>query len=237
MERLLARARAAAARGEYGRAIDNAYAALLRRLDGDGLIEIHPSRTNGDYVRRLRDNPKLNQDVRRIVGDVERVQFGDAPPSEPAYLNVLQHVLPLVARALLPAAWVLGVSVALSCKPKLTNDEYADMSPSGTEAIVEAMKADGFKIRHRLERLSALDRPLTLVLRPETALDEATWKHLLGWVRKGGHLLAAGVSPLPDGPHPACRGRPRRADQSGDKTTAVAGGCDATSPERGVGTG
>jgi hypothetical protein len=198
VERLLSRARAAAACGDYGRAIDDAYAALLRRLDGDGLIEIHPSRTNGDYVRRLRDKPQLRREVRGVVGDVEQVQFGSAPPSETAYQKVLEKVLPLVARALLPVALFLGFSAALSCKPRGGNDEYADMSPSGTEAIVETMKAAGFKIRHRVERLTALNRPLTLVLRPETVLDEPTWSYLLAWVRRGGHLLVAGVSPLPD---------------------------------------
>ena len=62
VQRLIARARGHAARGDHARAIDDAYAALLRRLDGDGLIEIHPSRTNGDYVRRLRKRPSMRNE-------------------------------------------------------------------------------------------------------------------------------------------------------------------------------
>ncbi|MEA2700939.1 MAG: hypothetical protein QOI66_5210, partial [Myxococcales bacterium] len=43
VDRLLARARAAAARGDYVAAVDDLYAALLRRLEGDGHVRIHPS--------------------------------------------------------------------------------------------------------------------------------------------------------------------------------------------------
>ena len=72
-------ANSAAAHGDFARAVDDTYAALLRRLDGDGLIEIHPSRTNGDYVRRLGDRPELRAAVREIVREVEGVQFGMMP--------------------------------------------------------------------------------------------------------------------------------------------------------------
>ena len=54
VERLLARARAAAARGDFVAALSDRRAALLRRLEGDGHVRIHPSATNGDYVRELR---------------------------------------------------------------------------------------------------------------------------------------------------------------------------------------
>ncbi len=131
VDRLLARARAAAARGDYARAVDDAYAALLRRLDGDGLIEIHPSRTNGDYVRRLGSydggsapkppltagRPDLKEEVRSIARDVEGVQFGATPPSEPVFRSVLERVLPLVGRALALALVFFGLSVGLSCAP------------------------------------------------------------------------------------------------------------------------
>src|SRR5690606_23799267 len=53
VDRLLARARQAAERGDFAAAVRDAYAALLRKLDRDGLIEVHRSKTNGDYRRAL----------------------------------------------------------------------------------------------------------------------------------------------------------------------------------------
>jgi hypothetical protein len=201
VDRLLARARAAAERGEYGRAVDDCYAALLRRLDGDGLIEIHPSRTNGDYVRALGDRPDLKGAVKDIVRDVEGVQFGDKAPSEPLFRSVLARVVPLVSRGLALALVFLGLSVALSCTPHDgggDDEGRPDTSPSGTQALIEAFEKHGVKMRRRNEPLSQLDRPLALVLLPEASLDEAAWKDVLAWVKtKGGRLVLAGVSPLP----------------------------------------
>ena len=200
VERLLSRARAAADRGDYARAVDDAYAALLRRLDGDGLIEIHPSRTNGDYVRTLRDRPDLRGPVGSIVRDVEGVQFGATAPSESVFRSVLERVIPLVSRALVLALTFLGLSVAFSCTPHDGDDAGAsDASPSGTQAIVEVLNKHGLKVRHRGEAIAKLEHPLALVLLPGVVLDDAQWKILLAWVEdQGGRLVIAGVSKLPD---------------------------------------
>jgi hypothetical protein len=200
VERLLARARALAARGEYARAIDDTYAALLRRLDGDGLIDIHPSRTNGDYVRQLRDRPELRSAVRDIVGEVERVQFGATAPSEGAFRSVIARVAPLVGRALGAALLCLGLSAVLSCSPHQSDggDLHADTSPSGTQAIRSMLGRRGIKVTQRSAPLEQVDQPGTLVLLPGVEPDEATWAHLLAWVHdKGGSLIIAGPEVLP----------------------------------------
>ncbi|WP_437869642.1 DUF4350 domain-containing protein [Sorangium sp. So ce363] len=203
VQRLLARARSHASRGDHARAIDDAYAALLRRLDGDGLIEIHPSRTNGDYVRSLRERPDLNGAMRSIVRDVEGVQFGVTPPSEPIFRAVMDRVVPLVSRALALAFVAFGLSAALSCiscTPHAGGDEGGgDRSPSGTQAVLEVLDEQGFKARRRGEALAAPDRALALVVLPGATIDDATWKDLFAWVSdKGGTLFLAGLPRLPD---------------------------------------
>lgn len=201
VERLLERARAAAARGEHARAVDDAYAALLRRLDGDGLIEIHPSRTNGDYIRDLRERVELRGAVRGIVRDVERVQFGDTPASERTSREVLERVVPLVARALSALLLCFGSSAVLSCVPHVeAGSADAPTSPSGRQAVVELLGERGVEVKRRAEPLGKLAGPTTVVLLPGVQPDDATWEHLLAWVQdQGGRLILAGAHPLPAG--------------------------------------
>lgn len=200
VDRLLARARAAAARGEYARAIDDVYAALLRRLDADGRIDIHPSRTNGDYVRQLRDHASLRGPVREVVKEVERLHFGATAPSERAYRAVLDRVVPIVSRAAAIALFCLGLSAVISCSPVAAADARSDgvaITPSGTQALLDLLTEHKFEVKRRSETLDKLTETKTLVLLSGASLDAATWAHLLSWVDDGGRLVLAGVASLP----------------------------------------
>lgn len=197
VERLLDRARRAASRGDYRAAIDDAHAALLRRLDGDGLIDIHPSRTNGDYVRALGERPELKRAVREVVRDVERVQFGDAAPTEPLFRAVLDRVVVIAGRGLVIALLSVGLSSALSCvgAPSGGGSE-GDTSPSGSQALVEVLSKQGITTRYRVEPLGAVQGARTLVILRGAEVDAAAWAHLAAWVRDdGGRLVLAGVDP------------------------------------------
>nr|WP_240807427.1 DUF4350 domain-containing protein [Polyangium spumosum] len=203
--RLLARARVAAQRGAFGPAIDDVYAALLRRLDGDGLIEIHASRTNGDYVRTLRrDRPEIASDVRTIVADVESVQFGSRAPSAEAFARIHDRVVPLVSRALSALAVLLGLSATLSCGRVAALDESdgafrGDTSPSGTHALGAVLGAYGIDLRHRRDPLDKLpdEDDATLVLLPDLDLSASDLRRLQSWVEAGGDLVIAGAADLP----------------------------------------
>ncbi|UQA59575.1 DUF4350 domain-containing protein [Polyangium aurulentum] len=205
VQRLLSRARAAAQRGEFNQAIDDVYAALLRRLDGDGLIHIQTFRTNGDYVRDLRrDKPELAQAVRAIVADVESVQFGSRAPSADLFTRIHDRVVPLVTRALAVALFFVGLSSTLSCGHVAAADTEksgvftGDASPSGTHAIVTLLEKYGVHAVHRSEPVKKLpDTDKTLVVFPETEIDGAGWDRLLDWVAEGGDLVIAGVPSVP----------------------------------------
>ena len=200
VDRLLARARAAAARGDYARAIDDAYAALLRRLDGDGHIDIHPSRTNGDYVRQLRDQARLRLAVRDVAREVERVHFGAAAPSESTFRAVLDRVVPLVNRALAVALFCLGASAIVACSPLAAATSRTDtlaVSPSGSQALSDLLARHDFKVKRRTETLSTLTGAKTVVIRATTPIDAETWVHLLEWVDTGGRLVVGGARGLP----------------------------------------
>ena len=156
--RLLERARAAAAAGDYRRAVEAAYAALLRKLEGAGLIRVEAHRTNGDYLRDLGERqPALRPRVKQVVAEVERVEFGgDVAGREP---------VPLGARpgagagdraadgAVLLAAGPAG-GVAVGCRPER---DSGTTRPSGRSAVREVLRENGLQVTERMSDLAAGD--------------------------------------------------------------------------------
>ncbi len=198
VERLLARARACAARGEFDRALDFLYAALLRRLDGDGLIRIRPWRTNGDYLRDLRARPDLHGDVRAIVREIERVQFGAEDASQPLFASLYEKVTPIVSRALAAIALLLMVGGLSACGDKASRGSPDD-APTGRHAVEELLTRSGLPVRPRLAPIAKLgDESATLLILSGVHLDAKNWDTLLDWVKKGHTLVvASGTHHLP----------------------------------------
>lgn len=202
--RLLERARQNAGRGEYRLAVNDLYAALLRRLDGDGLIEIHRARTNGDYVRDLRDKPQLRGEVRSVLRDVEHVQFGDTEPSEPVYRRILDKVKPLVTRQLggLILAFLMGATLG-GCD--YGDDEHEglaglDTSPTGIRAFIQILRRQDVDAHHRTRTLEQLRKKEegAMFLFGDVAPSDEEWDELLAWTKEGGTLIiATGRDDLP----------------------------------------
>jgi hypothetical protein len=189
VERLLALARQAAAQGLHAQAVDHAYAALLRRLEADGLVRVEKWRTNGDYLRDLRTRPELRDQVRAIVREVEALQFGVSPPSASAFESLLGRILPLVQGVLL----VLLATLFSACGMGRGNE--AD-SPSGGSAVRELLSRAGVPVEHRVKALDKMEDTSGAVLlfaEPEPG----EWELLHDWVKRGGGLLIAAPMPLP----------------------------------------
>ena len=198
VDALLEQARAAASSGDYARAIQRAHAALLHRLDHDGLIRVAPFRTNGDYVRDLQPQAELRREVREIVRDVEQVQFGTTPPDVSLYDRVLKRVIPIATRRGATLVVLLALNL-LSCDEK----HYPfDQSPSGADPIIRLAKVYDIDVKFRTTALADIDpdeslgddnQGRTLILlhdAPFPTPDE--WAHLLEWTDNGHHLVVAG---------------------------------------------
>jgi len=177
VERLLARARAAGAVGDWAGGVADAYAALLRKLEGGGLVRVAPDRTNGDHLREVsRKRPEAAEELRPIVRAVERVQFAGAAPDEASFHFVLDGVVRMLTGRL--AAWaplVVGLSLAAALSGCRLDREGWDESPSGQAAVLDLLQRSGFEARERLASLhklgdkgaQALD---VLVLMPEVVV-------------------------------------------------------------------
>jgi hypothetical protein len=193
VERLLARARAAAARGDHGQGVADAYAALLRHLDGEGLVHLHPSATNGDFVRGLREHPDVQRGVRDVVSDVDRLQFGAAAATPELFDRVLQRVTSLVLRG---AALTLIALSQLGCSPEDDLEGRASKdSPAGFSVLLAALEDRGASVKSRIEPLDTLSDDVDLVL-VLNELEPGEWSSLQEWVERGG-LALVGIDPGP----------------------------------------
>jgi Domain of unknown function (DUF4350)/Domain of unknown function (DUF4129) len=200
--RLLARARRALSEGRLLDATAAAHAALLRQLEGEHLIRVHPSSTNGDYVRDLVSHASLRGAVRNIVSDVERLQFSDESPTQGLVESVIERVTVVIrSRAPAPRVGALGlVSMLLLAVLFVSCDRLGrgswEYTPSGNAAVIELLARSGFETRVRLQSFAHLpDAGTELILLPEAVIDPPTWQKLLDWVDSGGTLVTTGQSP------------------------------------------
>jgi hypothetical protein len=132
----------------------HAHAALLHRLDHDGLIRVAPFRTNGDYVRDLKPQPDLRSPS--ATSSATSSRSSSAPPRprrrplrprvqarRPDRHPPRRHPRP--PRRQLPA--VLHPHRAAEAYP-------FDLSPSGARAVIELAAHDGRHPSHHRPRRS-----------------------------------------------------------------------------------
>ncbi len=196
VERLLARAQRRAEQGELAEAIDDGHAALLRCLSERGRIELHPSRTNGDHVRALRDDPGLFAATRDVMRVVERVQFGHALPSSPQVVELLARVRAVVGGL---GGLILMVWIGAACTTAQSPREYPwSYSPSGSAGVLELLRSHGLSPTYRSAALT--DGSMggsTPVVLDEAALTDGEWTKVLNHVRDGGRAVVATTELLP----------------------------------------
>lgn len=149
---LFEEAKAALAAGRLARAAQLLHVALLRHLDDTGRVRFHPSRTNGDYARRLRREPEVQSTFRNAARQTERLRFGDGEVD----LQEMERLVPLVAEVLAmgrPAPLVPGASsLALLCVLSAASQTvgcdfnwpspaYHFRGPTGLSALPELLEA------------------------------------------------------------------------------------------------
>ena len=206
VERLLRLAREAAARGDYEAGVELAYAASLRRLEGQALIDMHESRTNGDYVRGLRrSNPDLARALREVARDVERVQFGSRVADAALFQSLMNRVMGIVGRAMAVALFCLTMGSNLSCVEETVGPPPAEQAflrggyaPTGSRAILEILRSKGKDASYREKGLDDLDSggDAIIILPGGGPDDDEGWDELFDWASEDQHLLIlAGLIP------------------------------------------
>lgn len=199
VDRLLARARQAAERGDFAGAVRDAYAALLRKLDRDGLIEVHRSKTNGDYRRALSHTPLVQAEFASIVRTVESIQFGSEKPSQQAFQHVWQKVLALAGRSAQALVLLLVALSGIACN-EFDRDPPASAlgcgeTPGGYSVLCELVAAHSSSVKRRIRGLDEIDESVDeIIVLEEALLSGDEWQVLDDWVKAGHTLVLATVS-------------------------------------------
>ncbi len=220
VQRLLERARAGAMAGDFRAAIGDAYAALLRRLEGAGLVRIEPDQTNGDYVRRVKsERPAIARRIAEVVEAVESAQFGERAVTREGFDGVWARVTGLLAERIGVVLVLAGLLVlGVACGQPRADWEY---SPSGRAGVLDYLGKRGFKVHERLLSIAKINDNKSsddksdsdksadnrcndsvteqLVLLPGAHLGQEEWKAVKTWLLTGDHALvvAGGRRELP----------------------------------------
>lgn len=199
VQRLLERARAAAMAGDFRPAVSDAYAALLRRLEGAGVVRIEPDQTNGDYLRKVKQGrPAIAPGMAEVVGAVESAQFGEHPVTRESFESVFARVTGLLAERI-GLLLLVGLSLfGVSCgQPR---DDW-DHSPSGRAGVIDYLGKRGFKVHERLLSLAKIAEGTAdqLVLLPGASLTKEDWTAVAKWMQLPQHslIIAGGKRELP----------------------------------------
>jgi len=201
VQRLLERARARAAAGDFREAMGDAYAALLRRLEGAGVVRIEPHQTNGDYLRSVRgERPAIAGRMEEVVDAVEGAQFGDKDVTARGFDGVWTRVLTILAQRI-GLLLLAGGLLLLTSTCGLPRDDW-EHSPSGRAGVIAYLGKRGFKVHERLLSVAKINESTVdeLVLLPGARLGKEEWSALARWMATGEHALviAGGRHHLPD---------------------------------------
>lgn len=179
-------------RGDLARALRLYLRAALTALDRRGAIRLGRHRTNGEYVRECRD-PSSKAELSKLVGDVERVEFGGATASADLVRGVRAR-----ARQIVHAAAVVGALVSLlGCKA--LSAPLSD--PTGDELALDVFERNGLTVKPLETSLATLPiseetRDYVLLVDAERVpLESGARAHLLRWVEEGGALVLLGNVP------------------------------------------
>ncbi len=95
-DELLSRASEAARKEKWEEACRLAMACLLKRLDDSGVVPFDPARTNGEYIRILRERPDVGVLVAPVVELFDRIAYGGMPADRSVvaeFLDACRHPL------------------------------------------------------------------------------------------------------------------------------------------------
>lgn len=182
------------ARGELEKALGLYLAASLAALDRRGAIRVARHRTNGEYVRACEEKAS-RAPLREIVREVDRVEFGGAPPTDDAVSRVATRAQAIVRVATSALVLALALSSSGCSAPRHGAD------PAGDELPIAVLERNGFKVGSLGTSLATMPvpgddaaegAPVVVVDVEKVPLEDEATAHMMRWVEAGGVLVLFG---------------------------------------------
>jgi hypothetical protein len=129
--------------------------AMLRFFEDTGLVQFHPSRTNGEYLRAIRSQPDLAALYRSIARETDRIRFGDGaadPESVRGAIDTAGELLQTPVQsetsgsaAALPLATIaLAIFFGAGCESP--GKPFYSHRPNGLAALPALLRAIGLNV-------------------------------------------------------------------------------------------
>ncbi|MBN1609217.1 MAG: DUF4129 domain-containing protein [Polyangiaceae bacterium] len=191
-EALLSQAHELAARGAFGEAMSRALTALLRSLEIRGALQLHASRTNGEYLRQLRSNRSLCDEFRHVTGAVEAVEFGGQRPS-PARVTELMERISRVMGSAATVVLLAGLGMFAGCGGTAPSkggfSSTCGTGAAGYSALCEMLGTKDATVRKRFQRVRTIGADVGQIVVLQDVLDVPEQRVLREWAAAGGTLV------------------------------------------------
>lgn len=174
---LLGAAREALAAGDPGRAAVLTRGAVLKELGERGVLRLHRSRTDREYVRQA--DSTLRPDLDQVMRVAEQHRWAQVPLTAERVQQALE-----AARRLLVAGLFLLLAL-----PASAMDRYGPIGDVGLFRLIEQSTSEEVRFRRgALQGLAEDDLDVLVLDTAGVAPDEQTWEEIGDWVESG-HLL------------------------------------------------
>ena len=182
---LLSAAERALAEDRVTDAILLARAAALRHLGDAGVVRLHRSRTDREYLRSMRRKPDIEGPLGVVVRWVELLRWGGNEATSQDAAAVLSAVRKLIG------------TVAVLCIVALAMGADGDYryGPHGDAAVADLFELADYKVSWRLRSLETIDEETNVLVLDLSGIQpaESDWVGIKSWVREGGVLVVAGA--------------------------------------------
>lgn len=181
---LLSAAERALAEDRVEDAILLARAAALRHLGDAGVIRLHRSRTDREYLRSTRRKPDVEGGLKVVVRWVELLRWGGSRATSSDATAVLSAVRKLIG------------TVAVLCIVALAMGADGDYryGPHGDAGVANLFELADYRVSWRLRSLATIDDETDVLVLDLSGIQpgESDWEGMKTWVRQGGVLIVGG---------------------------------------------
>lgn len=179
---ILRRAQQSFAEGKAEEAAVLLQLAMLRYFDDTGLVQFHPSRTNGEYLRAVRRHADLAALYRNVAHQTDRIRFGDGTVDRTIISRSLEIAALLLSApprddsrmvAATSLALLIAVFLASGCSGcESAGKPFYSHRPAGLAALPALLRSLGLTVEIKSYDLSEVPADTGIVVLRTSAAED-----------------------------------------------------------------